>query len=643
MNYNIKNIFRMGVIAAVGTAAMSSCTDTWDEHYGAGANITFDGTTMAAIKEKAPDFAKVIEAAGFDRELNSENTYTIWAPQQLNVDSLLELVKTDSAYVVDQFIKNHIARFSFSDNGTTQEIPLMSAKNTTMDDIHFGSAALVKGSTNISCKNGLLHLVDANINYKTNIYELMEQLYKKSLDGAYDVDPSSPRGGSLYAFLQQTNSDSLDQKRSVSRGVDANGEKIWVDSVVIRNNTTLKNVDALVYEEDSSYIALVPTVEAFQKRFNIYKDLLKFNPIENEKDDPNDTERISTTDSLQAYFANMFAMNDLFFNKNANEHWQDSLKSTTYFSNGPMYGVYYRVDKKTPQYKERPTNDILAGLTPVECSNGDAYIIDDYPMSPTEQAFKRIQLSAFTYLSDKAEYVQNVGSKTYQSGTFDEYDVIPNPTEEDPEKVDSIYRGKTSYSFVDFQETSSKNPTISFFIPNTLSGEYEIYLVTSPIWGRTGFVNGEKYEDDPRAYRFYAYVYERENDPAKNTLGKYPTASKSDFKTQLMVPNPESDSYTDSYGVGIGNSDPSDEKYFITDPTERIDTLYLGNHTFKNSYWARSQGIDEEKAGAMLQLQVQVSTKNAKEFSREMLISKVILKPRYTEGQKSEAEEANRR
>ena len=60
---------------------MYSCSDTWDDHYNAGLSaLKFNGTTMQALEETAPDFAKVVKAYGFSRELSSDNTYTVWAP-----------------------------------------------------------------------------------------------------------------------------------------------------------------------------------------------------------------------------------------------------------------------------------------------------------------------------------------------------------------------------------------------------------------------------------------------------------------------------------------------------------------------------------------------------------------------------------
>lgn len=594
---NIKNTIRMGIIAAAGAAAMVSCSDTWGDHYEAAAMTSFDGTTMQAIQEAAPDFAEVIKAVGYDRELASENVYTIWAPKSFNKDSVLALAKTDSVAVVDRFIKNHIARYAVSLNGSDQEISLMSTKLTTMTGSDaaggtFGAAHIVL--PNLSCKNGVLHLIDRNISYQNNIFEQIQSLYNPATDSI-----------SLYSFLKIWDADSLDENRSVSRGVDENGDKIWVDSVTIRNNTALKNVDALVYDEDSSYIAIIPSAKAYAERYEIAKKLLKFNPYE-------DVLAVGACDSLQNYYANMFAMTDLFYNKNANEHWEDSLKSTNYSYNWP-YNIYYRKVPRNGLPPEKEVNDILAKSgTPISCSNGDAYVVDEYPMSVTEQFFKKINVTASAYYLDQTTdatgsplYTKNVGSITSGSGIIYDYDYVTDTiwnetgdTIVDLVRHDSVYVGTRNYRFLDLQPTSSStNPYIAFQIPNTLSGTYEMYLVTCPIWAKTGFANGEKVEDDPRGYRFYTYVWERGDN------GEYPSSG-----TRLTPPE------------GAGKSEGN---YYMTDPTNKIDTLYLGDYTFENTYYSRN---DE---GVLIQFYTQVTSRQVTEYSREMLISGIFLRPKF--------------
>lgn len=623
MNNNIKNMLRMGLMAAAGAAAMVSCSDTWDDHYKSASVTDFDGTTMQAIEEKAPAFADVIKAVGYDRELKSDNVYTIWVPTSFNKDSVMEIAKKDPDAVINRFIKNHIARYAVSENGTDQKIALMSSKFTMMTaGGKFGTAKIT--SSNLACKNGVIHQIDNNINYQNNIFEQIQALNNPETDSI-----------SLYSFLKVWDADSLDEDRSVSFGVDQDGNKIWVDSVVFRNNTVLKNVGALVYEEDSSYIAFIPSAKAYKERYDIAKKLLVFNPYE-------DVIQEGACDSLQNYYANMFALTDLFYNKNSNEHWEDSLKSTNYektpdWPNGIYYSkvpAYYERAIKNGWDPEKPVNDILKkGGTPIDCSNGEAYAVDEYPISVTEQFFRKIVIPTSSYNLDETMgsdgtnlYTKNVGSTQSQSGVLYDYeyqiDTIWNEAHDEYrlDRHDPVYLGYRQYSFTDIVPSSSSAlPSIAFKVPGTLSGTYDLFLVTCPIWAKTGFNNGEFPEDDPRGYRFYTYIWER------NDKGVYPTSPE-----QLYSPEPDGGPYDKYLGL-------SDGKYFMTDYHNKIDTLYLGAYTFQNAYYSRTQ------EGVLIQFQAQITSRQTKEYSREMLLSRIILKPRFEATDEKEATEAKRK
>jgi hypothetical protein len=621
MNKNIKNTLRIGIIAAASAAAMVSCSDTWDDHYNDGpSSLSFNGTTMQALEQMAPDFAKVVKLYGYDRELSSENVYTVWAPADGSfnlsdyadvqvVDGQTVLTKKDGAdEVLDHFIKNHVARYAISQNGTEQDVKLMSKKIETMTgngtgEGTFGERTITK--SNLSCTNGVLHILDGELDYRHNIFEKIKSLYNPETD---DV--------SLYAFLKIFDKDSLDENKSVSNGMDEYGNTVWEDSVVIRNNTVLRNVDALIYEEDSSYIAILPSTEAYKKRLAIAKRLLDYNPYENTKNPDYKSDRYANMcDSLQDYNASMFAMTDLFFNKNANEYWQDSLKSTNYSSFNWPYNLYYAKEPLMGLHPDKEVNDILNKMgDPVQCSNGDLYLVDEYPMSVTEQFFKKqtvmasdLTLDQITGKDGKTKiYTKNVGITSISIGTLYDYqcDTIWEgvPRESQIVRVDSTFLGTRDYYFFDVPELGNTQPAIAFDLENLLSGTYDMYLVTCPIWAKTGFNNGESYQDDPRPYRFYVNIYERMDD---NAFVGSPTR---------LTP-PEDAIVMEKQG-----------NYFITDCHEKIDTLHLGEYTFKHSYY-NIKGDDG--VGAIIQFDVKVGNGDKGNYSREMLISSIILKPKF--------------
>ena len=594
---NINNTFRAGLTLVAGLAAMYSCTDTWDEHYSdfAANENSYAGTLMQAIEDEAPDFAKVVKAYGYDRELGSDNFYTVWAPVDgsFNLSDYVDEAGNrvaDSTEVVKQFLKSHISRYAYSLGKNDQKFTLLNEKTITLfADGKFGDTQIDK--KNISTNNGVLYTIAEPNPYAFNLFEIIAREYKADQTEGKDTM-------SLYSYLYdpKVNKDSLIEEKSVYRGMDENGEKIWVDSFLLRNNTILKNVDATVYEEDSNFIAIIPSVKAWQERYRIAERLLNFNPSE-------DTRTPGTCDSLKRHYANQFAMSDLFFNKNANEHWQDSLMSTIHRTGAWYNHKYYsKMPKDMPE--DKFINDILAKAgTPEECSNGDAYLVDEYPMGVDEQFFYRLKVSGRYGINDDLDnkgtgkFTKNVNTafKT-TNGTY---------SYKWRDQQQKTYK----YSFVNIEPSSgSANPIVGFDVDNNLSGLYDIYLVTCPIWMATpptGDLTPEVIElQDTRPYRFYVNVFERED------KGEYPNSG-------VRLNNPADGT---NYFVTHGNTifkNPEDSTELAIN-----DTLYIGEYEFKNAYYGRNDN------GVVIQLQVQITSKQTKEYSRQMLISSLILKPR---------------
>ena len=605
MNNNIKNTLRWGLLAVAGASVMLSCTDTWDDHYDATSSNGYAGTTLKAIEEKASDFADIIKAVGYQRELASENVYTIWVPTDgtYDKDALLELAATDKQQVIDRFIKNHMTRYAVSQNTKDQVITLLNKKLVTMTNAEknqFGDLTI--DEPNLVCTNGVLHFIHGQNEYVPNINELIRDQYLASTQ-------EGKKECSLYSFIEEKDSDMLDESRSVSRGVDENGSTIWVDSVTTHTNIVLDAMSAEIYEEDSDFIAIIPSVAAWQKRYKLAASLLKFNPVE-------DRLRAGVVDSLKHLYAGYFTMRDLFFNRNANLHMEDSLMSTYYVSGrGSDWpnGVYYTKEPARGLPLDKNVNNILGKMSdPIVCSNGIGYLVDEFPMTPVEQFFYKRTIRAWARYIDQTstspEFTKGVGTLSEKSATFD----MP-VYDEEGNQVDTKTR---SYHFTDVApKNTSTQVEVGFKLYSTLSGTYDLYLVTCPIWAKDGYTETDAdgntslvdWSKDNRGYKFSARIYER------NEEGEFST--KKDYYTDLTVPGTEKD------------------KNFIIEPYDEenpeayrfknyVDTLYLGKYTFKNAYYGRSN------EGVVIKFTTTAKSGEAKNtYAREMLISDFILKP----------------
>lgn len=583
MNTKIKKALSLGVLAFAGLFALYSCADKWEDHYETVQGETYQGTLFDYLEsqsEQLSDFAEILKAVGYDYNLSSDQMFTVWAPVNGSFDkeALLTMIENgDKERVIERFVQNHVALYSISLSPNAQDVTLQNSKViklSTAAEAKFGDCEIVK--SNVACKNGVFNIIAAENIYVPTIYEIMEDDFKEYLLANPDLNPKEVV--SMMSFLDAYNADSLDESKSVFLGLDMSGNRVYIDSVMIRNNTILKMLDALVYEEDSTYWTIVPTVEAYQQRYEEAKKFLVYNPSVN---------AVSPimADSLQNRYANLFAMRDLFYNINANEFYTDSLKSTDYSS----------LSWKEHVYRGDPfgSEGILANAEVVECSNGNIYKVNEYPFSIYDQFFKEIPVSLNNYLVD------NTPGNT-KNCTMD-----PVPTGR------AIHMDETGKVWnLDYlhliPSTNLVQPQVTFKITGTLSGTYDLKLVTlSPRFLIQGTMNEEEVAAYDKLYKFRVNLFQR------NDKGEMPAKA-----TTLYVPGTKTRDF---------------ESHPLTELATPYDTIDICPITLDHCYYGR------DEAGIMVQLVTNVSSSLLKNgYSREMLLHKILLVPHVEEEESGE-------
>ncbi len=583
MNTKIKKALSLGVLAFAGLFALYSCADKWEDHYETVQGETYQGTLFDYLEsqsEQLSDFAEILKAVGYDYNLSSDQMFTVWAPVNGSFDkeALLTMIENgDKERVIERFVQNHVALYSISLSPNAQDVTLQNSKViklSTAAEAKFGDCEIVK--SNVACKNGVFNIIAAENIYVPTIYEIMEDDFKEYLLANPDLNPKEVV--SMMSFLDAYNADSLDESKSVFLGLDMSGNRVYIDSVMIRNNTILKMLDALVYEEDSTYWTIVPTVEAYQQRYEEAKKFLVYNPSVN---------AVSPimADSLQNRYANLFAMRDLFYNINANEYYTDSLKSTDYSS----------LSWKEHVYRGDPfgSEGILANAEVVECSNGNIYKVNEYPFSIYDQFFKEIPVSLNNYLVD------NTPGNT-KNCTMD-----PVPTGR------AIHMDETGKVWnLDYlhliPSTNLVQPQVTFKITGTLSGTYDLKLVTlSPRFLIQGTMNDEEVAANDKLYKFRVNLFQR------NDKGEMPAKA-----TTLYVPGTKTRDF---------------ESHPLTELATPYDTIDICPITLDHCYYGR------DEAGIMVQLVTNVSSSLLKNgYSREMLLHKILLVPHVEEEESGE-------
>lgn len=586
MNAKIKKALSLGVLAFAGLFALYSCADKWEDHYETVQGETYQGTLLDYLgsqSEQLSDFAEILKAVGYEANLASDQMFTIWAPVNGSFDKdalLATIADGDKERVVERFVQNHIALYSISLTPNEQNVTLQNSKVIRLSgaaEAKFGDCEIL--TSNVACKNGIFNIIGAENVYIPTIYEILEDDYKDYLKANPDLNPDELV--SMMSFLDAYNADSLDESKSVFLGLDMNGNRVYIDSVMIRNNTILKMLDALVYEEDSTYWTVVPTVEAYQKRYEEAKKFLVYNPNVN-------TISPNMADSLQNRYANLFAMRDLFFNINANEHHTDSLKSTDYSVRSWKEHVY-RGDPFG-------SDGILANAEVVECSNGNIYKVNEYPFSIYDQFFKEIPVLLNNSMVD------NTNSNT-KNCTMDP---VPSGRVTTMDQTGKVWN--LDYLHL-IPSTNLVQPQVTFKITGTLSGTYDLKFVTiSPQFKNmqsyeTGLPQ-EEYTSD-LLYKFRVNLFQR------NEKGEMPAKP-----TTLYVPGTKTRDF---------ESHPFSE---LTTPYDTIDICPI---TLDHCYYGR------DEAGIMVQLVTNVSSSLLKNgYSREMLLHKILLVPHVEEEESGE-------
>ena len=577
MNRIFKNTVRAGVIALITSVSLGSCSDTWDDHYESLSGLTYDGSLLGYLQDNPDlsDFVEVVKASGFDKDLASNQVLTVIAPKNGSFDKqyYLNLIQNGrKKEVIDEFIKNHICRYNISMGAEEQTVTMMNKKNVKLGTISEGTIEEENvDKMNVSCSNGLVHVIDGYLPYQYNIYEFLAKDWRDNYTPAEPlpaldengeaVEVELPPYETLYGYLNEMYVDSLDEPRSVSRGVDENGDQIWVDSVVISNNKILRRLDAYLYREDSTYITLLPDFDAYNRRFQGIKGLFNFNVSYNSDK--------AVRDSVQRYWAHYYSLCDLSYNmgQHQNIHTQDSLFSTAFSRWSWPYNVYYN-----PYEAEGIMSSVYETI---DCSNGQVCRVHEYPFDVYTNVFKKITLEG-----ESRYYIYEDGENQFTNKTSTSYNTVANA-------ADTI-SGSGYLHVVPAQ--SSRQTELTFQLPNTLSGQYDIYIKFLPYQ----VYAPEDTEHTNLPIRFRCSLYERN---ANN--GAFPAYNRA---TVDFYSNPE-----------------KKERNFQTDPN-CIDSLYIGTYKFNYCYLNTTPGV-------LFKIQSNVTSGVAKQFTKEMLIDKIVLIP----------------
>ena len=164
-------------MTAATMLAVTSCSDFSDSHDPPVSDVQQAERPLwdhISQNDQLSDFATLVKKAGFDDELSQPHFYTVWAPVNGTYDAS-SLMSADSATVLYQFVKSHIAEYNHGISGPVDErIHALNRKSFVFEgDGQYTYAGLALKQLNIPNSNGIMHLLDGAARFYPNIYEYL--------------------------------------------------------------------------------------------------------------------------------------------------------------------------------------------------------------------------------------------------------------------------------------------------------------------------------------------------------------------------------------------------------------------------------------------------------------------------------------
>lgn len=512
----IKNIkwITGSLITAALAAGISACTD---DHFDISSTAAGKQTIWQEIKSNSQlsEYADILQRVNYSTSekkttpetyadlLNGDQTFTVWAPKNGSFDyqyylDLLESGERENIYKVEtELIRNTMTRYSNIMNGSgTKRIDLFNSKSATLDydNMTINGVKIEQNTTdddavrgNIGATNGVLHITEAPVEFRPNLYEYMAS--RKDLD-------------SLYSFLKSFDKIEFSEAQSTP-GPTINGRKTWVDSVTFKYNAyTGRYMGADLTCEDSLYAMVMPNNAAWKIVLSKTKQYFNFKAkYEQDVNTQTETGKDTTikgkvTEFTQAEIdslVNIYSKNAICEHLAYNAKWQYEQKPISTIAEVNASDSLHTTGgvkfKKTGTRNATNGTNVLevdnygalfGNADPVEVSNGYAYVTNEFTYPYNIYAPELDQLN---FESKDNNCDPSYWSMTYTRPTvvlYEEY-LKEKENEDDPDeyvvgehevKIDSVYK----YTFLKMKPTGN-NPGAYFKVSNVLSCKYDIYVV----------------------------------------------------------------------------------------------------------------------------------------------------------------------
>jgi hypothetical protein len=407
-------------LLALAWAGMS-CNDALDAHYQVDESVASNQTLMELI-DLQPDlskFASMIRTVAYDTVLVSDQSFTVWAP----ADAQLQEVDMNNNEEILNIVKNHIARFTHSASGSENEnVYMVNGKTLPFSkdggSYTLGGQPLIASGSNLAARNGLLHTLNGRVPFLRNIWEYMQY----------------PEFDSIRTYLYSFDEKNFRLSQSIS--IDIRDGLIVYDSVFSYSNAlwnTRLNGIGYLNDEDSTYTMLLPTNEAWIEAYERVKPYYLSNHPQ-------------MADSFQRANTQYALVQDLVF-RGAHDDISDLGQSDALVST--RQSIFYDPAR------------LFAGAVPQQVSNGWVYPINQLHHNYWESWNKLILIEA------ELPRGREVNART---SLFSRY-YVQDRTDVSNAGFLEVYSNVAALT---------NRVDVTFEIPEILSASYDIYCVLLP-------------------------------------------------------------------------------------------------------------------------------------------------------------------
>ncbi len=542
-NIDYKNWVKAACLGLVAVAGLVACSDDHFDVQSYG-SATSASTIMGNIEadENLKDFAKILSLVPVKRNdmdqktqftyaelLNSSQSFTVWAPLDGTYDAkayidTLEVARQlreskDSTNIANaiaierkvenQFVRNHIARFNYESYVGQQQVRMLNSKVYYYDAQNgmFNGVKLVDDSVepyaDIASSNGAIHLLEKPSSYFYNIFDYMGE------DEEFK---------SVYDYISASDDPEFSENLSTQGAMNENGEMVYVDSVYVTTNVLLNNSGADIRDEDSLYVAVIPTNEGFPKALD--KMIPYFNYAESYNRDWNSLLGDFSAKDDDAYkIANVKAYSDSIA--------RNAIITSMYFSASMLPNVdksdsasvvkaVKDADSLTSTNnvvfvnKAEGENPMFSGA-PKKASNGYIFKSDSYEVDPQYSFLTRSTFFA----------TQN---KLFTKGMRGFDPIVLNERTRNEE-----VKGKVPNNTIVRYQLSSTGAYVDYQLPAVYSGKYKISVMLAPSQILLADV-GKKMDGELVA----AIVYDNETTHSKKNESKRITVKSDTVKDYVL-------------------------------------------------------------------------------------------------------------